>query len=587
MGYGIKKIQRRSLLLLMPLILLGAFLSVLTVSRSQGYLYYERIEFKYNDTTFHANLYHPTNKIDFQDKHPLVIYIHGFSSQKDMDSRAPLELTKRGFYVATIDMPGHGESANSDLLDTDEDGELVTTQMCSKLLDKIEKLRVYSQIDEDQIGLLGHSYGGYVALMNGLYDDRFTVTVTWSGVADVMRAFKEYEQAGYEIDKDDKDLLHENNPVEVMNNGSKQPDNLFLIVHKEDVWYKYNKRLQDLTNCKWEVFDYSVSGIGEAHLLLHKNVIIKTINWFENKFFDSTSKNGPIQLSSQYNFLLIILTLIASLFTIFSLMIYFSKCLLKEKDQINIQPLPKKHILSKSKTSESSTDSDKKKNMIIFSLSIPVFIGIFILCALFFGFWNSYFLFAPSITILVYLLIFRRILHKKDQDREKKWRLKDYLKSEVSIRTVAYAAFCSALFLGFYFAFALLYPFLLYYPHSILAVILTIMYYFPLYLSTEIFYRKILEPSSRFIKSKKTRTFIISLMTIFIQLFLMVYYLIMLPWPVSIAVSIAFMFSSLMNGIIYHKTEKIGPTLLNTFIIMIIFVGASWSFILNMLSMVS
>ena len=110
------------------------------ICRSQSYLYYERIEFKYDGTTYHVHLYHPTNKIDFQDKHPLVIFIHGFSTQKDLDFRAPLELTRRGFYVACIDLPGHGESANSHLLNTDEDGELVTTQMCSKLLDKIEKL---------------------------------------------------------------------------------------------------------------------------------------------------------------------------------------------------------------------------------------------------------------------------------------------------------------------------------------------------------------------------------------------------------------------------------------------------------------
>ncbi len=583
---GKNKISRRSFILIIPIILLGVFSSLLLINRSQGYLYYERIEFEYNNTTFHANLYHPSKDIDFQDKHPLVIYIHGFSSQKDMDSRVPLELTKRGFYVACIDMPGHGENANSDLLDTDEDGEFVTTQMCSKLLDKIENLRAYSQIDEDQIGLLGHSYGGYVALMNGLYDDRFEVTITWAGVADVMRPYKEYGKLGYEIDKDDKELLHENNPVEVMNNGSKQPENLFLIVHKEDSGqYKYNKRLQDLTDCKWEAFDYPVSGTGEAHLLLHKNVIIKTINWFENKFFDSTSKNGPIQLSSQYNFYLIILTLLASLLTIFSLMIYFSKYLLKN-ELISIRSPPKKSISTESKMPESSVDSDKKKNMIIFSISIPIFISIWILCAFLFGVYASWFLFAPCITILVYFLFFRRILHKKGQDRENKGSLKDSFKSEISMRSAVYGAFCSALFLGFYFAFALFYPFLLYYPHSILAVILTLMF-FPVYLSTEILYRKILYPSSQFIKSKKMRTCIISIITIFIQLFLMVYYLMFLPFPVSIVVTIAFMFSSLMNGIIYHKTEKIGPTLLNTLIIMSIFVGASWSFILNILSMVS
>ena len=191
-------------------------------------------------------------------------------SQKDNDPRIPLELTKRGFYVAAVDNLGHGENANSNLLNENEDGELAMTQLCSKLLDKIEKLDCYRHIDDDQIGLIGHSLGGYVVLMNGLYDDRFKVTITWAGVTDILREFKTFEKAGYEFDKDKKELLHDNNPVEVMSNGSKQPDNLLLIVHKEDRLYKYNKRLQSVTDCEIEKFDYPVSGVGEAHLLFFR-----------------------------------------------------------------------------------------------------------------------------------------------------------------------------------------------------------------------------------------------------------------------------------------------------------------------------
>lgn len=590
MVYGKKKNQRRTLLLLMPILLLVAFLSVLTVSRSQSCLYHERIEFKYDDTTFHANLYHPTNKIDFQDKHPLVIFIHGFFGQKDMDSRAPLELAKRGFYVACVDIPGHGESVNSGLLDTDEDGEFVATQICSKLLDKIENLRVYSQIDEDQIGLLGFSYGGYVALMNGLYDDRFKVTVTWSGVADIMRVSKTFKNVGYEIDKDKKDLLHENNPVEVMNNGSKQPDNLFLIVHKDDTWYKYNKRLQDLTDCKWEVFKYEVRHEQEAHFLLHKNVVIKTINWFENKFFDSTSKNGPIQLSYQYDFLLVFLTMLAMIFTTFSLMIYVSKHILKKGGSSYSRTPPKKTGLPKAKTPESSVDSARKKRILIFTLSIFIFVGIWIFCYLVIGFWA--YIFASGLNILVYLVFIRKILPKKEPELEKKLSFKNrislYFKSESTKRSLGYAAICAGIVLGLYFSFALYYPFYLLYPHTFFAFALAIIY-FPLYLSTEIFYRKTLYPSLEFIKSKKKRTIVITIITVFLQMFLMLLMvtLFVLNWPLLMATQIAFMVSSLMNGIIYHKTENFGAVLLNSFIILGIFYGAYWSFILNLMMIIN
>jgi len=567
----------------MPIILLGVFSSLLIVNRSQGYLYYERIEFEYDNTKFHANLYHPTKRIDFQDKYPLVIYIHGFSGQKDRDSRIPLELTKRGFFVACIDMPGHGESANSDLLDIDEDGDFVATQMCSKLLDKIENLGVYSQIDEDQIGLLGFSYGGYVALMNGLYDDRFTVTVTWAGVADVTKPYK-----GADISDRQKDLLHENNPVEVMNNGSKQPDNLLLIVHKEDYWYKYNKRLHELTDCKWEVLTYPVSGVGEAHLLLSDKVIIKTIMWFEDEYFDSTSKNGPIELSYQLSYLLIFLAMITIFITTFSLMIYFSKYLLKKGGLISTQPPPKKAVLSKTKTSETSVNSVRKRQILVFSLSIFIFVSIWILCSLLFGI--AAFMFASGLNILIYVVFIRKILRKKEPKREVKLNFKDrilsYFKSESTKRSLGYAACCAGIFLGLYFSFALFYPFYLVYPHTFLAFALAIIY-FPLYLSTEIFYRKTLYPSLKFIESRKKRTFIVTITTLFIQIFLMILMLSFLAWPVLIATYIAFMISSLMNGIIYHKTEKLGAVLLNSFIILGIFYGATMSFLLNLILIIS
>jgi len=434
------ELNKRSVILILPIIFLGIFSSLLIVDRTRGYVYYERVEFKCGDTIFHANLYHPTKKIDFQDKHPLVIYIHGFSSQKDNDLRIPLELTKRGFFVASVDMPGHGESVNSGLLDT-EDGEFLAIQICSELLDKIENLAIYSRIDEDQIGLIGHSYGGYVALMNGLYDDRFKVTVTWAGVADVMPPYK-----GVDISERKRDLLHENNPVEVMNNGSKQPANLLLIVHKEDFWYKYNKRLQDLTDCEWEVYKYPVSGVQEAHYLLHRNVMIKTINWFEKEFFESTSKNGPIELSYQYSYLLLLLTLISGFFALCSLIIYGSKFILKKKDSNSIKPLYQNRIPSKS---ENLSVSDKKKQIFILFLSISIFIGLLILGSFLLGAWAS--IFASFIIILIYLLLIRKKVRKEDPKGDKKLNLKDRIKSEITKKSLTFSFGCSLIFLGFYF----------------------------------------------------------------------------------------------------------------------------------------
>jgi hypothetical protein len=571
-----KELNLRTFFLIIPIIFLGISLSFLILDRSQSYLYYERIEFNCADTKIHANLYHPTKNLDFQDKHPLVIYVHGFSTQKDFDLRVPIELTKRGFYVACVDMLGHGESANSHLLAVDADGKLEMTQVCSKLLDKIEKLGCYTQIDDDQIGLVGHSLGGYVVLMNGLYDERFKVTISWAGVTDVVRVFK-----GADIDKNQKELLHDNNPEEVMNNDTKQPKNLLLIIHKEGSFYKDNKKLHDITKCNMEKFTYPVINEGEAHLLLHGETMIKTILWLENVFFDSKTINGQIQLSYGSNYLLIFLTFISIYLTTFSLMIYSSKYILNREGLNYIKRSNKKDPSSEL---EKSLILSKKTQILIFSLSIIIFISIWILSSMLLGMLAL--IIAPLLIIVIYGLFFRKIILRDKTERKEKLSFKDQIKSETTVKSLRYAACCAGIYLGLYFAFALFYPFFLYYPLSFLAFALAIII-FPLYLSTEIFYRKIIFPSLEFIKSRKTRTYIITIITVFTQIFLMTQILPFLAWPFLIVTTIALMISSIMNGIIYHKTEKLGAVLLNSFIILGIFYGATMSFIINLIAIIS
>ncbi|MFW9784121.1 MAG: alpha/beta hydrolase family protein, partial [Candidatus Heimdallarchaeota archaeon] len=78
--------------------------------RLESYTFYERIVFESSDAKLYANLYHPVKQIKFQQKAPLIIFAHGLGSQRDLDIRVPNEFTKRGFYVASIDYRGDGES---------------------------------------------------------------------------------------------------------------------------------------------------------------------------------------------------------------------------------------------------------------------------------------------------------------------------------------------------------------------------------------------------------------------------------------------------------------------------------------------
>ena len=85
-------------------IILFITLTCLNFNRAHSYNKYERVKFESSGATLYANLYHPSNIIKFQDTHPLIIYCHGIASKRDFDLRIPIEFTKRGFYVSSLDL---------------------------------------------------------------------------------------------------------------------------------------------------------------------------------------------------------------------------------------------------------------------------------------------------------------------------------------------------------------------------------------------------------------------------------------------------------------------------------------------------
>ncbi|MHA1479108.1 MAG: alpha/beta hydrolase, partial [Promethearchaeota archaeon] len=159
------------------IILLVFSLSYLAYDRAISYNRYERVGFQSAGATLYANLYYPSKNLEFQDQRPLVIYCHGIGSQRDFDLRIPIELSKRGFYVAALDYQGHGESGGNIINIDPITDRPALAQDCSKLLDKLETLPFYSNVNTSQIGLIGHSLGGFVVLMNQALDPRFNVTV--------------------------------------------------------------------------------------------------------------------------------------------------------------------------------------------------------------------------------------------------------------------------------------------------------------------------------------------------------------------------------------------------------------------------
>ena len=151
--------------------------------------------------------------MNFQEKAPLIIWVHGLGGQRDLDLRIPIEFTKRGFYVVCIDYQGHGESQGNK-----------------------------THINPHQIGIVGHSLGGCIALMNYALDNRFNGIVTWS--AFVNFKFEEFNVKNAE-------LFDKFVPVNLLNKNNSRNLLAFQSTHDEILNYKNQiLKLQEITDCK-------------------------------------------------------------------------------------------------------------------------------------------------------------------------------------------------------------------------------------------------------------------------------------------------------------------------------------------------
>ncbi|TFG06288.1 MAG: alpha/beta fold hydrolase [Promethearchaeota archaeon] len=553
--------KSRSLNLSILIMFLLFTLSLLYINRSQSYYYYERIQFKSAGSKLYANLYYPTRDLDFQDKQPLIIYAHGVGSQRDVDLRIPIELTKRGFFVAALDYHGHGES-EGEISDIDPDtNRPAIAQDCSKLLDAIEKMDVYKErINPKQIGLVGHSLGGMIVLVNGALDDRFKATVAWAPLVSFNP-----KEVGFPKGEEFEDYIPENLIDE------DNPKNLLIIHHVNDemVDFEDNAELaQELTECKLIKIKRS---IGSPHQLISDRVIIKTINWFEKEFFDSETINGPIGITYYMNYVLLGISIITLFLTLLYAMNYVSKYFdLEQDDYMN---------------EEENRNDLSKKEKVIQVLKIMAYFSIFMSIWLFFTIqYGLIGLFYSSLFMLIaYLLVRLVIVHHKKKEESLKSIMITSIKAQYDEGAIAYTILCTGLFVGIFLTFSLVYPFVFVFPSDYLSVLLASLAY-PLYLDFEIFYRKVILPKLNFIKSNDSRTLIITILAIINIVILIALNLNWAFLPAVVILFGIFLLLIIKNSIIYEKTGKFITAIIGSIIIIEIFFGAAISEALGILS---
>jgi len=548
----IQFLKRTTLLI----IFLTVSLIYLYIGKSVSYERYERVSFQSSGVTLYANLYYPSKEIDIQEKSPLIIYCHGIGSQRDFDLRIPIEFTKRGFYIATLDYQGHGESGgNIDNINPSNHIPALA-QDCSKLLDKLETLPFYSNVNTSQIGLIGHSLGGMVVLMNQALDSRFNITVAWAPLVNfVPQQMGIFNVAGFEPYI----------PVNLIN--STNTFNLLIIMHVNDEALDFSSQAlvaQNLTGCT--VIPITEPLIGGGHQLFTDRVIIESINWFESYFFHSETINGPIRITFIVNYIVIFISLGLLVLIILNLIAYTSKFFVVKQET-------KRKILLSNKVRASFP----RKFSEIFQIFVytSIFLLNWQLFERFFGFLGIFF---ASLNITIIYLTFKLIRYLK-RLREDKVRfdwveLKELIKAEFKLRYLLYVLLCNFYFIGIYLIFSFSYPFAFMWPSNYLSHALIADVAFPVYFSMELLFRKVIYPRLSFLKEERKKTIWLLLIIFYIYINLMT-----LTWSWSFFPSVMFMYfillyTSIQNTIIYENTQKFSTVILSSFNIVQLFFAA-------------
>ncbi|MCK4382163.1 MAG: alpha/beta fold hydrolase [Candidatus Lokiarchaeota archaeon] len=541
------------------IILLVFSLSYLAYDRAVSYNRYERVGFQSAGATLYANLYYPSKNLGFQDQRPLVIYCHGIGSQRDFDLRIPIEMSKRGFYVAALDYQGHGESGGNIINIDPITDRPALAQDCSKLLDKLETLPFYSNVNTSQIGLIGHSLGGFVVLMNQALDPRFNVTVAWAPLVNFDPQIITVIPSGYD----------QYIPANLLN--STNTNNLLIIMHVDDEVIDFKEHAlvaQNLTGC--DVISITEPLIGGGHQLFSNIVIIESIKWFENYFFKSETLNGPINITFLVNYAIILITLILLILIVLSLTIYTSKFFPYKEEVIEKRLAKKTGSLSKIKDH---------------AIRLKQILKIIFYTALFLINWEIFeralglrgILFASLNITVIYFIIKLINYLRKLKEQEVKFDLKQIvvlIKSEFQLKYLFYALICNFYFIAIYLIFSFFYPFAFMWPSNLLNTFLAAAVAFPVYFSLEILYRKLIYPQLKFIKGERKKSLGIIIIATYVHINLLTLTWTWAFFPSVIFMYLIFLYAIIQNTFIYEKTQRFSTVILSSFVIIQLFFAA-------------
>ena len=522
-------------------------LSFLHFNKLMSYEKYERVQFNSSGVTLYANLYYPSKSLNFQESRPLVIYAHGIGLKRDIDLRIPIELTKRGFYVAALDYQGHGESGGNINNIDPYTGIPALAQDCSRLLDKLEALPFYSNVNTSQIGLVGHSLGGMVVLMNQALDPRFKVSVALAPLVNFVPP-----RYGFNEDFNINYI-----PVNLLNEENTQ--DLLIIHHINDDVLDFSEnalKAKEISNCNL----IPVSGflLGGAHQLYSNDVLTKSINWFEFHFFGSSLINGPIVITFYLNYILIFANIILIFTLVISLISVSSRIFFRQKKDSEISESLNHDLII--------NPSIKRKKKIKVILYVAGFLLNWLLFEKIFGIRGILY---SSISIIFIFTILRFYTHfRRKKDMSIASNLKKIIKTEFKLKYLIYTTISISYFIIIYMIFSFYYPFGFIWPSNFNLYFILGYLEFPVFFSVELLLRKIIYPQLSFIRHKNRLTMIIATILV-ISLMLMTQKLSF--FPSGILMYLIFLLVIQLNTKIFQNVKSFYPVVLISFTIIQIF----------------
>src|SRR5438445_592398 len=112
----------------------------------------KKLSFMSGDCSLDAVLFYPQQ---IKEKTPTILFVHGWTSQKERSYQYAEALTELGYMCFLFDMRGHGKSEG-------DIKSFAISQFLDDVLAAYDYLVTIDGVDKENISAVGSSFGGYL-----------------------------------------------------------------------------------------------------------------------------------------------------------------------------------------------------------------------------------------------------------------------------------------------------------------------------------------------------------------------------------------------------------------------------------------